>query len=749
MGLIHEDIIVDADVKCVIDIESKKIECSSPKNALLQYDHNSERIGFTMPRYVDGHDMSLVDRIVIKYLNVRRNDMYIVDDLSVTEDGENITFTWLVSGNATQEVGSLVFLVNFRCYDDEGRITYNWSTKPCSTFSIMEGVTSMDSNPLELYDFWARYGEKVDTVTATTEQLEQQIVKMEEDASKLDEDLSKLDSYSSALEERVDELQYSVPVLDGKAVDLMRRTDEIEAKVDTLDRTLVEDQAYEINKEIEELFKAIGMVVIERTSINLLDMNSEDCVMGKFMATNGVFTDHDTYFVSQFIPVKTGQTIAATFNDSTEDTLLRFVTAYNYNKEVITDKGANSVDEYLVPDGVYFIRISILLRDDFYNYMVYLKTSSERPSYEEYYEPYYELVDNTDDTLTLEGVAADAKVVGQELHKIRSRMQTANPTKTVKTDSLLSGETLSLDDFPEMLKHGQRFSVSARLSEFGETDNIKIGFINPSYGTYQGYLEITATNTIWHLADVKEVINEPHNLNIKEYLNVVVTISADTAQVGIVINTLDGMFTFSQTSDSTRCNAIGTLSLIGSMDLTNVTLNGTCTQFKCDTWLIGDSYFGAGGSRVTGRLIEWGFADGVLIAGLGGLNSKLGYSELQKLLNFGAPKRLVWYLGMNDSASIVEEYYPMLESLCEANEIELIFNRIPVVPSRIAENTAVNNYVMGSGKRYIDSYEAIGSNDSGEWFAGYLSDDGVHPSDTGAAALTSRMLVDVPEILSK
>jgi lysophospholipase L1-like esterase len=185
------------------------------------------------------------------------------------------------------------------------------------------------------------------------------------------------------------------------------------------------------------------------------------------------------------------------------------------------------------------------------------------------------------------------------------------------------------------------------------------------------------------------------------------------------------------------------------MELSNVVLGGTCTQFKCDTWLLGDSYFGAGDSRIVGRLMSWGFSDGVLIDGLGGLNSRQGYAELLRLLNFGTPKRLVWYLGMNDNASIVEEYYPMLEDLCEANNIELIFNRIPVVPSRIVENSAVNDYVINSGKRYIDSYESVGANDAGEWHSGYLSNDGVHPSDTGAAALASRLLVDVPEILSK
>lgn len=239
MGLIHDDIVVDSDAKCVIDVESKKIECSSPKNSLVQYDHNSERIGFTMPRYVDGHDMGICDRVAIKYLNVRNADMYIVDDLAITEDGENITFSWLVSGNATEEVGSLVFLINFRCYDDRGRITYNWSTKPCSIFSILEGVRSMDSNPAELYDFWARYNGLVNDVSQTVD--------------KIEETVGELEKTVPILDETVEGLNKDVPILDKSVEELNREVPVLESKVAALNRTLADDPIQIINKTISDI----------------------------------------------------------------------------------------------------------------------------------------------------------------------------------------------------------------------------------------------------------------------------------------------------------------------------------------------------------------------------------------------------------------------------------------------------------------------------------------------------------------
>lgn len=731
MGFTHQDVITDTDVLCTINTYNRKISNDSSKFNLTQYDHNSERIGFIMERYVDGHDMSLCDRIAIKYLNTTNSDMYIVDDLKVSEDENYITFTWLISGNVTELPGSVVFMINFRCYDEEGTITYNWSTQPCSTFTIIEGLYSMDSNPKELYDFWARYKGLVDTVKDDVKNLQSDTGQLFINSSDLEDELNNLSAICDKLEPSVSELEYSVPYLEGRTNALLELIDELEEDVNIIDRTLSEDQAYVINEEVTDLHNVLNDISILHKSVNLLDINSEEYVEGQFMDTNGVFTSSDTYFVTPYIEVESGQTIAATFNESTEDTLLRFVTAFSATKEVISDSGAINVYEYLVPDGVKYIRISILLRDDFYNYMVYLKTSNDRPLYEEYYEPYYTPLETP------------------EIEKLKTQLSINKSSAIINSiDELPASTTLSIDSFPEMLKTGQKFSVSAKFLSFGETDSIKIGFINSDYDSYQGYLELTSTNVKWHLSTVKEVVNEEHNLLLTDYVNITASISADNAQLFIVINTLDGTFTYTQTNDSTRCNAIGTLSVIATMDITDVVLSATCSQFNCETWLIGDSYFGSGSSRVVGRLIEWGFTKGVLIAGLGGLNSELGYNELLKLLNFGTPKYLVWYLGMNDDSSDVDTYYPLIEDLCDTYGIELIFNKIPLVPTRLDEGNYVNSYVLQSGRRYVNSYDSVGADEDGVWYTSYLSDDGVHPSETGAAALASRLLVDVPEILN-
>lgn len=253
MGLTHEEILVDSDPLCVIDTKTRKIAVDSGKTTFLQYDHNSERIGFTMDRFIDGHDMFTVDRVAIKYLNRPRTDMYIVDDLTLSEDKKSISFTWLVSGNVTENAGSVIFQINFRCWDDEGNVKYNWSTQPCSTYTILEGLYSMDANPKELYDFWARYEGLVNRVIENTELAQTKINKLTSDNEDFDIELEELHTVASSLKQIADQMTKDVPDLETRvsvAVDGVRY---LESKLDALDRALEDDVAYAISKDVTDL----------------------------------------------------------------------------------------------------------------------------------------------------------------------------------------------------------------------------------------------------------------------------------------------------------------------------------------------------------------------------------------------------------------------------------------------------------------------------------------------------------------
>lgn len=130
---LHE--VRDTDTHFKIDAITRTItNFNEVKNTLFVGDHESEIFTFEMPRYTDGHDMSLCDVVQIHYLNQGAGNssvpgIYEVDDLDVVEDSEEetIIFSWKISRNATQLAGSLNFAMHFACTED-GEEVYVWNT---------------------------------------------------------------------------------------------------------------------------------------------------------------------------------------------------------------------------------------------------------------------------------------------------------------------------------------------------------------------------------------------------------------------------------------------------------------------------------------------------------------------------------------------------------------------------------------------------------------------------------------------
>ena len=144
----HLHSIYDSDKHFMIDTISRTIKNNSTsKTTLIQYDHNSERFTFEMPRYIEGHDMSLCNSIEVHYINIdgstkeQNSGIYLVEDLQISPDDENIViFSWLISQNATAYVGALQFLLRFACISEDGVIDYVWNTSIYSGISISKGI---------------------------------------------------------------------------------------------------------------------------------------------------------------------------------------------------------------------------------------------------------------------------------------------------------------------------------------------------------------------------------------------------------------------------------------------------------------------------------------------------------------------------------------------------------------------------------------------------------------------------------
>ena len=143
----------DTETHFIIDPGTRAITNGfSGNNILVQYDHNSERYTFDIPRYVDGHDMSEVTEVRIHYRNIsssqlnKTNGVYVPKDLAITgEENDTVSFSWLLSSETTQYVGVLYFSIQFVCLDDDDVVEYAWNTGVYKDVVIIETINNTDN----------------------------------------------------------------------------------------------------------------------------------------------------------------------------------------------------------------------------------------------------------------------------------------------------------------------------------------------------------------------------------------------------------------------------------------------------------------------------------------------------------------------------------------------------------------------------------------------------------------------------
>lgn len=146
MALKHA--VTDTDNNFSINAVTRAIRNESVnKTLLIQYDHNSERFSFEIPKEVEGHEMDKCDKIEVHYVNIdaktqqQSRGVYTVEDARVSEqDGSMLVFSWLIPQTATKYVGSLNFLVRFTCIGDAGELLYVWNTAIFSGIMVSSGI---------------------------------------------------------------------------------------------------------------------------------------------------------------------------------------------------------------------------------------------------------------------------------------------------------------------------------------------------------------------------------------------------------------------------------------------------------------------------------------------------------------------------------------------------------------------------------------------------------------------------------
>lgn len=183
----HEHNIQDGDMHFLINPTTREITNQSGKSVLIQYDHNSERYTFEMPRYIEGHDMSACVQVQVHYVNTSSGTsastrtsnvgIYNITDLTIDPDNpEKVIGSWLITQNATSLSGTIQFQIRFVCNGLTGSIDdlFIWHTKIFSSLYVDEGINNSDEivemQPDILDQWYERLFEAEDSIKNNIEQ---------------------------------------------------------------------------------------------------------------------------------------------------------------------------------------------------------------------------------------------------------------------------------------------------------------------------------------------------------------------------------------------------------------------------------------------------------------------------------------------------------------------------------------------------------------------------------------------------
>ncbi|MDM8237146.1 hypothetical protein [[Ruminococcus] torques] len=141
----HAHNLTDSDVRYKIDGHTKKVTNMRENRAYItQGDKKSVILTFEMPRYIEGHDMSLTDWVTVAWRvgtgEVANKGVYAVSDLKIDPENEEIViFSWTVDGDVTEIPGDLSFVIQFSCIEG-GEYEYIWKTSIITGLSISESL---------------------------------------------------------------------------------------------------------------------------------------------------------------------------------------------------------------------------------------------------------------------------------------------------------------------------------------------------------------------------------------------------------------------------------------------------------------------------------------------------------------------------------------------------------------------------------------------------------------------------------
>lgn len=455
--------------------------------------------------------------------------------------------------------------------------------------------------------------------------------------------------------------------------------------------------------------------------------------------TTGNFNVDNNYWVSNFIGIDVGAS------------------------KVITNEAANGL--YFYSDNSYLGRVTSVPANTAID-IPYPAATRLCLRYSKSYTPiikakdiilsFGEVLSTTKEMYILQDIVS----VKEDIVEINDKLNLID--RNYETRQVIATETMSTGDFiyldvPDIKKNNQ-IGFHAIVSTLGK--------IVLSHGQSQSYsaakIEVDNTNiyVYGYLANAWTLYNTiAHGLTISNNIDIAVDVNNNlTANISVSSNGS----VFVKEGVIWNGNSQFVQADIESGEYKNCILTFDCPDYNKALWVFGDSYL-----DMWPQILAVNGIDDYYLDGFSGRNSVAALASFEKAIQFGRPKKLAWFLGMNDrDGKIVNGVsdatgvnanwltaFTAVKNWCDNNNVELIACTIPEVPAR--DHTYKNAYIKSLGIRYVDVAGVVGATTLGShWYNygqanAYLANDEVHPSKPyGRNTIAYKMLVDMPEMIS-
>lgn len=128
-----------------INLDSRVISIpASILNLGVESDDDVKRLHFSMPRHYGEFDLSKF-KFTINFENAAgTGDLYPVDDLTVSDTGDTISFSWLVDRVAFEKAGDVEFSICMKMYDIDGVVIKELNTTP-AILRVLKGLETSEA----------------------------------------------------------------------------------------------------------------------------------------------------------------------------------------------------------------------------------------------------------------------------------------------------------------------------------------------------------------------------------------------------------------------------------------------------------------------------------------------------------------------------------------------------------------------------------------------------------------------------